>query len=127
MKYLYIFLGVLCFILGTVGVFLPVLPTTPFMLLALFCFTKSSRKLEEKFKNSKMYKKHLEDFVKNKRLTVKRKVYLLTLETSVILLSMSMVPSIYGKICLLLVLLYAYYYFIFKVKSVKSIKSAENV
>lgn len=117
MKLFYLSLGIFCFVLGAIGVFLPVLPTTPFMISSLFCFTKSSRKLEQKFVNSKIYKKHIEDFVRNKRLTVKRKIYLLTLETSVILLSFVMIDSIYARICLILVLLYAYYYFIFKIKN----------
>ena len=44
MKPVYFFLGWLFFSMGLVGVFLPVLLTTPFMLLALWSFSKSSEK-----------------------------------------------------------------------------------
>lgn len=44
MKYVYFSLGWLFFSMGLIGVFLPVLPTTPFMILALWAFSKSSEK-----------------------------------------------------------------------------------
>ncbi|MDO9184005.1 MAG: YbaN family protein [Bacteriovorax sp.] len=38
-------LGHLFLSLGIIGAFLPILPTTPFLLLAVFCYSKSSQKL----------------------------------------------------------------------------------
>lgn len=42
MKLVYLVLGILSTALGAVGVVLPILPTTPFLLVAAFCFAKSS-------------------------------------------------------------------------------------
>ena len=44
-RYLYLAFGWLSFSLGFIGVFVPLLPTTPFMLVAAYCFSKSSKRL----------------------------------------------------------------------------------
>ena len=76
-KYIYIAVGLIAFLLGAIGVILPVLPTTPFLLLASFCFAKGSERFHKWFTESKIYKKHLESFVKEKAMTLKQKITIL--------------------------------------------------
>ena len=71
-KSLYIIVGLISFGLGAIGVILPILPTTPFLLLASFCFVRGSDKFDRWFKETKIYKKHLENFVNNRAMTLKQ-------------------------------------------------------
>lgn len=77
-KIIFVILGSICLALGTIGVFLPIIPTTPFYLATLFLFANSSEKLHNWFLGTKLYKKHLDSFVK-------RKGMLLTTKLSIIL------------------------------------------
>lgn len=53
-RHIYIIVGVLCVVLGTVGVVLPGLPTTPFLLAASWLFYRSSPKLQQRLLNSRL-------------------------------------------------------------------------
>lgn len=117
MRFVFFTIGILTFALASVGIFIPVLPTTPFLLLALFCFAKSSPKFEQKLINSKMYKKYLEDFVKHRSMPVKRKLFLVSLATTVLMFPFIILKSLIVKIIIILILIYLYYYFIFKIKN----------
>lgn len=59
MRPLYLALGLLCVSLGVVGAFMPLLPTVPFMLLAAFCFARSSPRLEQRLLNHAVFGPHI--------------------------------------------------------------------
>ena len=63
MKYLFAFLGTLSLVLGIMGIFLPVLPTTPFLLLSAAMYMRSSQRLYDWL----MSHKHLGAYIKNFR------------------------------------------------------------
>lgn len=64
--YLWIALGIVFLLLGGVGVVLPLLPTTPFVLLAAACFAKSSPRLHNWLLRSEVFGPMLQDWERNK-------------------------------------------------------------
>ena len=73
-KKIYICVGLLALGLGMIGVFLPVMPTVPFLLVALFCFERSSKKYHDMILNNKYFGKVLKDYYEGKGLTISVKI-----------------------------------------------------
>ena len=74
MKIIYFILACISSALGAIGVLLPVLPATPFLLLAAVLFAKSSKRLHQWFVQTKLYQRHLESFVRNREMTLETKI-----------------------------------------------------
>ncbi|WP_315122419.1 YbaN family protein [uncultured Clostridium sp.] len=117
-KIFYVIVGILSFALGAIGAFIPVLPTTPFLLLASFCFVKGSEKFDRWFKGTKIYKKHLESYVDSRSMTMKQKVSILVFADTMIAFPLITLKNIYVKIFLLILVMFKYYYFMFKIKTI---------
>ena len=86
-KSLYLIVGTISLILGIIGIFLPLLPTTPLLLLTSYCLLKSSDRLNEKFMKTKIYKKYVKEFQEKGGMTLKAKL-MLTIPVSLLLLFM---------------------------------------
>lgn len=61
-KYVYIGIGVLSVALGSIGIVVPLLPTTPFLLLAVFCFARSSDSLQQWLLNHRLFGPYLRNY-----------------------------------------------------------------
>lgn len=119
MKAMFIILGFLFTIIGAIGVILPILPTTPFLLIASFCFMKGSDKLNNWFKSTKLYKNNLKSFDKNRSMTFKTKVIILGFASVMLLIPFITVPVLPMRIFIIALIILKYYFFIFKIKTVK--------
>ena len=72
-KILYVALGCLGVALGAVGAVVPMLPAFPFLMLAAFCFARSSQKLDRWFKSTRLYRENLADYVAGRGMTRRTK------------------------------------------------------
>ncbi|WP_297633641.1 YbaN family protein [uncultured Clostridium sp.] len=124
-KYIYVGIGLLSFIVGAIGVILPVLPTTPFLLLSGYCFARGSERFNTWFLNTKIYKKHLESFVKEKAMTLKQKVVILGIADTMIMIPIILINSMHLRLFLIGVIIFKFYYFIFRIKTIKIDKRVE--
>ena len=78
LKPVYIIFGLIFLILGAIGTALPLIPTTPLVLLAAVCFGKSSNRLNSWLLSTRLYRKTIDGFVRNRSMTIKAKAALLT-------------------------------------------------
>lgn len=117
-KYFYITLGFLALGIGLIGVILPILPTTPFLLVTSFCFARGSERFHTWFTNSNIYKKHLESFVKERAMTLKQKVVLLSFVNFMLAFPLILVDVLPMRITIIVLIIIKLYYFTFKVRTI---------
>lgn len=119
MKIIYVILGFISMGLGIAGSFLPGLPTVPFLLLTSFFFARGSERFHGWFTRTRIYKNYLEDFEKNRSMTLKAKIGLLCLSSTMIAFPIFLLKNNYLRLALILVVIFKYYYFIFRIKTLK--------
>lgn len=117
-KIAYVILGCISVGLGAVGAVLPLLPSFPFLLLAAFCFARSSERLHQWFVSTRLYKDNLESYVQGKGMTRRTKIRIMatvTILMSIGFIMMHRVPV--GRIVLACVWVFHVVYFCFGVKT----------
>ncbi len=119
-KLLWLMIGIVSMVLGAIGVVLPVLPTTPFLLLASFCFAKGSDRFHKWFIETKLYKKHLESFVTSRSMTLKTKLCILLPASAMLILAMLAMSNIYGRVFIVFLIIFKYIYFFTRIETVKA-------
>lgn len=79
---LFLAFGSVFFILGLVGILLPILPTTPFMILSAACFAESSPRFHQLLLNNRWFGEDLQRWERNKtmkRTTKKRATWVIVI------------------------------------------------
>ena len=91
--YLLIFAGTIFLGLGIIGIFLPILPTTPFLLLAAACYARSSKRFYDWLMNNKWFGTYIKNYREGRGVPLKVKVFTISLLWITILASVFFVIS----------------------------------
>lgn len=120
-RILWLSIGCIAFVLGSIGTILPILPTFPFYLLCAFSFAKSSKRLHNWFINTNLYKENFEEYVLKKGMRMKTKIKVLGMLTGVMLIGfimMVMKDVMVGCILLFFVWFFHVIYFVWGIKTI---------
>lgn len=101
-KYFYLISGILLVGIGVIGIFLPLLPTTIFLILASICFLKSSPKANEWLRNHKVLGGYIDNYQNKTGLTLNAKIAnIITLWTSISLSAFLLTEELYIRLILI--------------------------
>lgn len=113
-------LAFVCIGLGVLGIVLPVLPTTPLFLAAACLFAKGSERFHKWFLNTRLYKRYIEQAVKNKSMDRKAKRNMML--TLGIVFGMGIIFSpVIAKVIIVIVAAIHFYVLIFRIKTVEQV------
>lgn len=103
-RIIYIILGSLFLILGAIGIFVPVLPTTPFWLLTTWFYLHSSEKLYNRAMDNRYFGSYVRNYMVDKAIPLRSKIIsVLVMWLSAILTSVYLLEYLWMKILLILV------------------------
>lgn len=120
LRIVWLLVAFLCLGIGAIGVILPILPTTPFLLLASVCFARGSDRFHRWFCKTKLYREHLDSFVKKRAMTLKTKLCILLPASAMLILAFLMMQNLPGRIVIICLIIFKYVYFFTRIKTIRS-------
>ena len=78
-KRLLIITGTTCLVIGVIGIFIPILPTTPFLLLAAACYLRSSPRFHSWLMNNRLLGTYIRNYTEGRGIPIKVKLFTIAL------------------------------------------------
>ena len=107
MKYIWIIAGFLFLGVGLLGVVLPILPTTPFVIVSVFCFAKGSKRLHTWLLSTNLYQNHVKKFNETRSMTLKSKIVILAFASSMLIAGFYFSNNIYARTIIIVLIVAA--------------------
>ena len=126
-KLLYLAGGFIGLGLGALGAALPLLPAFPLLLLAAYCFARSSERLHRWFVGTRLYKENLESFVAGRGMPRRTKLRIMTLVSLTMAIGFAMMGRVpVGRVILGIVWAGHVLYFIFGIRTLPEQENSES-
>ena len=100
-RVIFFILGSVTFILGTIGILIPILPTVPFYLATSFFWLNSSKKIHDYFVETKWYKQYVQEYIVEKKMTKKQQYKILVTVFCLLAIPFVMVPNTIMRLALI--------------------------
>ena len=71
--------GTTCLVIGVIGIFIPILPTTPFLLLAAACYLRSSPRFHSWLMNNRLLGTYIRNYTEGRGIPIKVKLFTIAL------------------------------------------------
>jgi len=72
-------IGTICLAIGVIGIFTPILPTTPFLLLAAACYLRSSPRFHRWLMNNRIFGSYIRNYTEGRGIPIKVKLFTIAL------------------------------------------------
>ena len=102
-RYLLILSGTISLAIGIVGIFTPILPTTPFLLLAAACYLRSSQRFHHWLMNNRVFGSYIRNYTEGRGIPIRVKLFTIALLWVTIGISIWAVNNLIVTIVLLIV------------------------
>jgi len=90
---LFVFAGSIALVLGITGIILPVLPTTPFLLLAALCYMRGSQRLYNALLCNRFLGNYIRNYLEGRGMSLKMKIWTLSLLWVAIILTATLITD----------------------------------
>lgn len=117
LRHLLVVLGFLFAGVGAVGIVIPVLPTTPLLLLATVCFANGSERFHAWFCGTELYKKHLEGFVRTRSMPMRVKLCICVPVSCLLVALMVAIPVLPMRVLIGALMAVKWWFFLFWIKT----------